>query len=450
MGTYYVRKAGNDSTGDGSTGNPWLTINKALTTISAAGGHTVNVGAGTYAETSGSNYLSITQTFASEVIIKPETANDAVIVTDNGSGNFCVRYLGGTRITFQDMTIQQAGANNQGTVVLTNGAIAKFVRCAITTRNWCFYTVPTGAVSLTLDTCTLGKSVGATGNIVGVYSNSGASGNTTLAMTNCTVAGEGTAGQTAAVHLAETNIAGTFSASITGGTYTNTGTYAIYGFNGDLTISEVVASAAGAPAVVFGTDGATATTTTGSISDSTISSTSSHALLIGYGAGAVIAENNTIDGGDFGVVLKMNDGATLRNSTIRNGSGATIYCKGAQNPTITGNMIINTAGALLSVGIGDSGQKSQNVTFTGNTVIGLGSASVFSWSDSAGDAGGGVCDYNTYRHFGSGFLGSVYGASSIKTLAGLRTAWADYGDGSNDSHSRIESDSGLIKKLIAD
>ena len=40
--TYYVRTNGNDTTGDGSNGNPWQTVTKALSTVSVAGGHTIN------------------------------------------------------------------------------------------------------------------------------------------------------------------------------------------------------------------------------------------------------------------------------------------------------------------------------------------------------------------------------------------------------------------------
>jgi hypothetical protein len=48
---YYVTTGGNDSTGDGSVGTPWLTLAKACTTVAAGGGHTINVGAGTFSET---------------------------------------------------------------------------------------------------------------------------------------------------------------------------------------------------------------------------------------------------------------------------------------------------------------------------------------------------------------------------------------------------------------
>src|ERR1035438_2500084 len=53
--TYYVSAGGNDGTGDGSAGNPWLTIQNAVTAVSS--GATINVAAGTYVEN-----ITITQT----------------------------------------------------------------------------------------------------------------------------------------------------------------------------------------------------------------------------------------------------------------------------------------------------------------------------------------------------------------------------------------------------
>lgn len=46
---YYVTKTGNDTTGDGSSGSPYLTISKAITVASP--GDEISVGNGTYAET---------------------------------------------------------------------------------------------------------------------------------------------------------------------------------------------------------------------------------------------------------------------------------------------------------------------------------------------------------------------------------------------------------------
>ena len=49
--TYYVATTGDDTTGDGSSGNPWATMTHALTMVSA--GDTIEVGPGTYLEWTG-------------------------------------------------------------------------------------------------------------------------------------------------------------------------------------------------------------------------------------------------------------------------------------------------------------------------------------------------------------------------------------------------------------
>src|SRR5262245_48663986 len=47
-GDLFVATTGNDTTGNGSSGNPWRTIQKAATTATA--GQVVNIAAGTYQE----------------------------------------------------------------------------------------------------------------------------------------------------------------------------------------------------------------------------------------------------------------------------------------------------------------------------------------------------------------------------------------------------------------
>lgn len=57
-GAYFVTKSGNDTTGDGSQSLPFLTIQKAVDTIKAAGGGgTTYVGSGIFDEDNGSGYL---------------------------------------------------------------------------------------------------------------------------------------------------------------------------------------------------------------------------------------------------------------------------------------------------------------------------------------------------------------------------------------------------------
>lgn len=145
MTNYYVRKTGNDTTGDGSTGTPWLTIQKALDTVSIAGGHTIYVGAGTYAESASATQLSLARTFLAEVIVRPE-AGAAVIITGQAAGAMSILIstnasnytfdgigTGGASLTIQPASTQsltvRAGNNN------TNISNIKFANCTIQNTN---------------------------------------------------------------------------------------------------------------------------------------------------------------------------------------------------------------------------------------------------------------------------------------------------------------------------
>ena len=48
--TYYISPSGNDATGTGTAANPWRTLAKATSTVTAAG-NIIHVTAGTYTET---------------------------------------------------------------------------------------------------------------------------------------------------------------------------------------------------------------------------------------------------------------------------------------------------------------------------------------------------------------------------------------------------------------
>ena len=80
-GTIYVRKTGNDSTGNGTSGNPYLTIGKGLQALNAAGGgRTLIVGDGTY--TGPAEWVSTSQ----QSIPNGTSGNYTVIRAENRFG----------------------------------------------------------------------------------------------------------------------------------------------------------------------------------------------------------------------------------------------------------------------------------------------------------------------------------------------------------------------------
>lgn len=111
-GTYYVRKTGNDTTGDGSDALPWLTIQKAANTISAAGGHTVMIGAGTYAEDGAQDALRFATTWLSTVTFRPETGA-AVTITGVGTGGASIIFASGVH----NVTLDGIGAGGASLAV---------------------------------------------------------------------------------------------------------------------------------------------------------------------------------------------------------------------------------------------------------------------------------------------------------------------------------------------
>jgi hypothetical protein len=101
--TYHVAKTGNDSTGDGSSGSPWLTIQKAANMVSA--GDTVYVHVGTYeemvtvtADGNISNYITFSNYNSEEVIVDGGSSRtDGFYLND-------ANYVHITGFTIQDTT----------------------------------------------------------------------------------------------------------------------------------------------------------------------------------------------------------------------------------------------------------------------------------------------------------------------------------------------------------
>ena len=140
VNTYYVSTAGNDSTGNGSSGTPYRTINKAIQIGNAAAApYLVYVAAGTY---------NRTQSFTSNVGTKP--TQDAAFVATGGRvqvgswDDFTAPTLDATygncysyAITLVDSVIDLTRMDRFGRyVVLRNVPTA--ARCNVTPDSWAF------------------------------------------------------------------------------------------------------------------------------------------------------------------------------------------------------------------------------------------------------------------------------------------------------------------------
>lgn len=107
MATYYIATTGNDTTGDGSSGNPWLTLAKFLS--SSTSGDTCICGAGTY--------TFATATIASRTIYAASPSAPAIF-----------NATGAVVWTVTSSTIRNCKFTNTGTTMFTCNA-ATFEKC---------------------------------------------------------------------------------------------------------------------------------------------------------------------------------------------------------------------------------------------------------------------------------------------------------------------------------
>ena len=111
MATYYISTTGNDSTGDGSTGNRWATLTKAVT--SCANGDTIVIGDGVY------NEAAAVIPTKKNLTILPETDYGCTLRAASGTTRVfhCPRVsVGGSAYVFGKITID---ANNAQSYCVT-------------------------------------------------------------------------------------------------------------------------------------------------------------------------------------------------------------------------------------------------------------------------------------------------------------------------------------------
>jgi hypothetical protein len=452
MATYYVRKAGNDTTGDGSTGTPWLTVSKALLTISIAGGHTVNIGDGTYGEdTSGLTYLYVNRAFSAEVIFQSESGVAAnVILQGSASAAFDVRLNVASNVTFRNLSFTPRVNTNTSAVKGNLGPLTniKFDGCrfSIEAAGGVSFDQTVGSAGNGLDTisfinCTFVQT-GANAvyglRILTLTSNNAAN----ILISGCTFTYVGVSHPIQIKPQPAQQ--GTISAlTILNTTVSNVGGVGGYGVQLDglrtATITNLTSSTtgvAGAVPFIIGIDGDVATWASNdvTITGGTFTSAQSHGVLLGAGVDRATISGAKVVGGDQGLVLKSCSNAVARGNTVITSGGAGLLLKGASNSKFEDNTVVNLAGSGLWVAISNATTTS-NSSFIRNRVIAQGTSTIYQWGV-ADDGGGNVSNCNTYALLGTGNYGVILDSAPQTTLAGVRAVWAGYATPGNDSRSR--------------
>lgn len=434
MATYYVRKDGNDTTGDGSTGAPWLTIVKAVATLPATADQTVKIGPGVYQESySGLGYLYLNRNPNAGFwwTFEAENPADKPVIQPGGTPLYMVRI--GTssarwilrNLVFDWNEVSMAG----GVFSITAGTTISDI-----TFDACEFIWGDGAVYAISAVMT-----GATKSLARVT------------VQNCAFTFEGADADGSAYAMRFTLSTGISISDVTirGCTCSMPGFPLWLDGVSNFLVENCNFSSSVKMGLMIGGDGAaTAGANSGTVSGGSISAAVSHAFLIGWLSDGVTVQGCKVQGGNQGVVVKACTNVLVTGCTIIGGAAAdySLLFKGATNSQAINNDISGTyslSGAVVGLEV-NSTTKCENITLTYNKIRGSGSTRLLLWGNDTHDAGGGVCDYNRYQPNGTNKFGNVRDTLGITTLAGLRAAWAGYGDGSNDSHSTLWGDDDLL------
>lgn len=424
MADIYVRKSGNDATGTGLTGAPYLTINKAYTVANA--GDTILVGSGTYAEDSGSGYFNLNRTFATHILIIPEDNNLGLVTITGTSAAFDFLIAACSRFRFRNIVLRSHADTVTQLLRINNS----------NSSNWVF------------DTCrfeVIGKS-GVTNVGIGTSWNTGTVVIDNARFINCEVVQIdrfGVAGgllDRASATMTASNIqfinckfnVGNFPLRLLG-----LSRFAIEG--GEFISSDPTVSVTG---LAIGVDGATGNDITGVISGIKTYTINGHAAIIGAGASDVQVLDSTFYGGENsgsgqGLVLKDCVGTRVARCQVFGGYLSTLYIKAAQRCLIEDSDFFNryaTSSALQINVNSEDGSKASGNIIRQNRFSAF-NGSMFDWAGSAGDNGGNIVDQNVYDVQGSAVWGNVHG-TTVTSLAAARAAHVGYDRPDNDRRSR--------------
>lgn len=422
MTTIYVDKTGNDTTGTGLIGAPYLTISKAW--LAAVAGDVISVNTGTYVEsTSGIGYFNQSRVFASFVTITTTTGKRDVIV--QGADTTHLVIIGVTAFVWWDNIIFEA----QGNLVL--GCI-KFNASAQSNLYWtrCIfrgmshpsqtnYCVVAPWAASVIDTIVFSSCIAEQMGphlLIGLSFNSTTTQATNVEVSNCDVA---------------VTYDGVVMKNI-GKLKCNNNRIDCYSPLSSLNHG-----------LLIGVDGETGLPTSGQAIGNKIRCAAGHGAVIGAGVDGFLFAHNTVLGGTDasngqGLVIKECARVRVRRNVVVGGARSTIYLKAANNCVVEKNEAYNlsSAGSALKVfGNPNDGAKSfDNVVRRNDLHSNAGPVMV--WGDSNEDGGGNVCDQNIYSITGTGTYGTWRNAACT-TRAQIRAAWAGYDNPGNDRNSHL-------------
>lgn len=425
MSTYYVRESGNDSSGNGSDPSPWRTLSKAHSTISWTGDHLVLIGPGTYNENfSGMEYLLLQRTQSGGYLtFQAENGNpDSVIIKGNNNVLYQLRIDNASGIKLKDLSFSSnVNLTDLYSVIRLTGNVhhielnnCKILVPSVSGRTlFGFFGEATGSNNfntITIDGCQFNQSGIENAGLLRIGRQVGSS-----IVDNIIIKNNKLNALLYSMYL--------------------------YGITNLLLDNNIAVNTSQSyPNVTLGANADAGLGCSGLIKNSSFSSSAGHALLVGAICSNIELNNLIINGGDQGLVIKHSNLISIYNCLVNKGSINAFYCKGATNVVAKYNRIINNSGVCVRVGPSGDGTKSGNINFQHNQVFATDSAKLLGWADLNGDNGGGICNYNGYRPGPSSSpFGTVRSNLSIDTLLELRSSWNGYGDGLNDDHSYIIS-----------
>lgn len=423
MATYYVATTGNDTTGNGSSGTPWRTINKAYLAFTAGDTNAVlNIADGTYQETSGSGWIQFGRTDITVTIQGQAGASSNVTIQGVSSAQEVVYQ--GTNHTFKYVKFVARDLNTTRVVRINANGLVTFFGCTFTivpsasqsNAGFGVGTSSTAAVSgITFDGCTFTQASSILNNGYGINIFGQTISNTydQITVKNCT----GYVGKSCCSLQTATNIQ----------VYNNKFVGDTYGFN--LGIDGPQSGAGVFPS-------------SGTIYGNVFQATVGHGVLLGAGITSATFQGNVVIGGSDGaagqgLVIKEGSNISAIGNLVLGGYINVLYVKAAQSPIVLRNVAIglyvnSTIVLRIDKNFDAGGANFSNVTCKYNyicapmgTAIGIGTGENGSTS---------VVDSNVYDVRGTAAWGTVR-STTLAGFSSLAAAWAGYATAGNDSNS---------------